>query len=84
MSTQSIRDRVLEKLNTLSEQQLEFIWQTIQALESETQIEKGDRDGEELLAKFNHLCQETQALHQENPITDEEIQAEINAYRRGE
>lgn len=48
MSTQSIRDRVLEKLNTLSEQQLEFIWQTIQTLESETQIEKGDRDGEEL------------------------------------
>ena len=82
MSNESIRDRVLEKLNTLSEQQLEFIWQTIQTMDSETPIKKSDRDREDLLAKFNCLCRETQALHEENPITDEEIQAEIDAYRR--
>lgn len=75
--------RVLEKLNILSEQQLEFIWQTIQTLESETSMKKSDRDKEELLAKFNRLCRETPALHEENPITDKEIQAEIDAYRRG-
>jgi antitoxin ParD1/3/4 len=30
------------------------------------------------------LCQETQALHSENPLNDDEIAEEIAAYRRGE
>lgn len=82
MTTSSIRDRVIKKLKTLSEQQLEYIWQTIQTWESEPQTIESDRHKEELSAKFDRLCRETQALHGENPITNEEIQAEINAYRR--
>ncbi len=39
---------------------------------------------QELAQEFTHLCKETQALHADNPLTDAEIQAEINAYRRGE
>ena len=37
-----------------------------------------------LAEEFKRLCQETQALHADNPLTDEEIAAEIEAYRRGE
>ena len=37
-----------------------------------------------LTEKFNQLCEDTQNLFIENPITEEEIQAEIDAYRRGE
>lgn len=37
-----------------------------------------------LAEEFSRLCQETQALHIEHPITEEEIAAEIEAYRRGE
>lgn len=37
-----------------------------------------------LSAEFKRLCAETQALHADNPLTDEEIAAEIEAYRRGE
>jgi len=37
-----------------------------------------------LSAEFKRLCEETQALHADNPLTDEEIAAEIEAYRRGE
>jgi hypothetical protein len=37
-----------------------------------------------LAEKFNQLCEDTQNLFIENPITEEEIQAEIDAYRRGE
>lgn len=37
-----------------------------------------------LVEKFKQLCAETQALFADNPITEEEIQAEIDAYRRGE
>ncbi|MEG4802055.1 hypothetical protein QUB63_18775 [Microcoleus sp. ARI1-B5] len=33
---------------------------------------------------FNNLCEETQALHADRPLTDEEIAEEIAAYRRGE
>lgn len=44
-------------------------------------------DQEERIAlteKFNQLCEDTQNLFIENQITEEEIQAEIDAYRRGE
>lgn len=33
---------------------------------------------------FSNLCEETQALHADHPLTDEEIAEEIAAYRRGE
>jgi hypothetical protein len=37
-----------------------------------------------LTEKFNQLCEDTQKLFIENPITEEKIQAEIDSYRRGE
>lgn len=84
MSNQSIRDRIIEKLHTFSEQQLESVWQTIENLESKSGLKKSNRHTEKLAANFDLLCQETSALHTNNPITNEEIQAEIDAYRRGE
>ena len=33
-----------------------------------------------LAAEFKGLCEETQVLHADNPLTDEEIAAEIEAY----
>ncbi len=41
-----------------------------------------DRERETLAEKLRQLFKETQALHQDNPLTDEEIAAEIEAYRR--
>jgi Arc/MetJ-type ribon-helix-helix transcriptional regulator len=43
-----------------------------------------DPERQRLVDEFKRLCDETQALHADNPLTDEEIQAEIDAYRRGE
>jgi len=37
-----------------------------------------------LAQKLHELLKETQALHADNPLTEEEIAAEIEAYRRGE
>ena len=37
-----------------------------------------------LAEDFNDLCEETQALHADHPLTDEEIAQEIAAYRSGE
>ncbi len=37
-----------------------------------------------LAEDFSNLCEETQALHADRPLTDEEIAEEIAAYRRGE
>lgn len=39
---------------------------------------------QKLAEEFKKLCEETQALHADDPLSDEEIQAEIDAYRRGE
>jgi len=37
-----------------------------------------------LTHRFQQLLQETQAIHVLSPLTEEEMQAEIEAYRRGE
>ena len=37
-----------------------------------------------LAEDFSNLCEETQALNADSPLTDEEIAEEIAAYRRGE
>jgi antitoxin ParD1/3/4 len=37
-----------------------------------------------LAREFIALCEETQALHADNPLTEIEIAEEIDAYRRGE
>ena len=37
-----------------------------------------------LAREFIALCEETQALHADNPLTEKEIAEEIDAYRRGE
>ena len=37
-----------------------------------------------LAQKLRELLKETQALNADNPLTEEEIVAEIEAYRRGE
>ena len=81
MNTQTIRERLIEKLNSLSDKELESIWQFVEKIE--TQTEKVDRDYErkEFLKKFDNLCQETEALHKDKPLTEEEIQEEIEAYR---
>jgi antitoxin ParD1/3/4 len=41
-----------------------------------------DTERETLAEKLRQLFKETQALHQDSPLTDEEIAAEIEAYRQ--
>ena len=44
-----------------------------------------ENDNKAMLAeKMRKLFKEIQALHADNPLTDAEIAAEIEAYRRGE
>lgn len=43
-----------------------------------------DSDRVALAQKLRELFKETQAIHADNPMTEEEIVAEIEAYRRGE
>lgn len=43
-----------------------------------------DNDRAALAQKLQELFKETQALHADNSMTEEEIAAEIEAYRRGE
>ena len=43
-----------------------------------------DYDREALANQLRDFFKQVQALHTDNPLTDEEIEAEIEAYRRGE
>lgn len=43
-----------------------------------------NNDRAALAQKLRELFKETQALHADNPMTEEEIAVEIDAYRRGE
>ncbi|PSF33050.1 hypothetical protein C7H19_20850 [Aphanothece hegewaldii CCALA 016] len=47
-------------------------------------INQNDRSKNQLLQELKELFKETQALHLDNPLTEADIQAEIDAYRRGE
>ena len=38
----------------------------------------------DLRSRFSQLCREVQALHSDNPLSEAEIAAEIDAVRRGE
>jgi hypothetical protein len=52
--------------------------------EVEVAIAGVDKDKIALVQKWRELLKETQALHADNPMSEEEIAAEIEAYRRGE
>ena len=43
---------------------------------------KPDSKRKALAEEFTKLCEETQALHRDNPLTEEEIAEEIADYRR--
>lgn len=81
MTVPTLRDRIIEKINHLSDKQLESIWHFVENIDIHIQKVNTDNEKKELLTMFNSLCQETQALHQDHPLTDTDIQAEIDGYR---
>ena len=90
MNTITLKNRLIEKINNLSEEQLNSVISFVEQLENlpeENQKIKRPQTDEERMAlvdELKKLFKETQELYKDNPITDEEIQAEIDAYRRGE
>lgn len=84
MKVEEIRDRIVEKLDELSPQQLNSILQYLEFLQYQQSLSGNEQTAEEsrvLAAMFRKLCQTTQVLHADQPLTEEEIQAEIDAYR---
>lgn len=81
---------MIEKLNNLSEEQLNSVISFVEGLQNplkdaqEIQPSQTNDERMALVAKFKQLCAETQAVFADNPLTEEEIQREIDAYRRGE
>jgi len=90
MNTITLKNRLIEKINNLSEEQLNSVISFIEGLQNplkdakEIQRPQTDEERKDLAEKFKQLCAETQALFADNLITEEEIQAEIDAYRKGE
>lgn len=90
MNTITLKNRLIEKIKNLSEEQLNSVISFVEQLENlseegkKNQRPQTDEERKALVEKFKQLCAETQALFADNPITEEEIQAEIDAYRRGE
>lgn len=90
MNTITLKKRLIEKINNLSEEQLNsviFFVEQLETLSEEDKKNKRPQTDEERIAlvdELKKLFKETQELYKDNPITDEEIQAEIDAYRRGE
>ncbi len=89
MNTINLKNDLINQINLLSEEQLKTVMAFVNNLyQQRTPIQENQTTKQEermaLAEKFNQLCEETQNLFIKNPITEEEIQAEINAYRRGE
>jgi mRNA-degrading endonuclease RelE of RelBE toxin-antitoxin system len=83
MNTIEIRERLNEKLDNLSKQELSSVLDFVQSLEKEKIVEDTNMPKDELLERWEKLFKETQELFKDDPITDEEIAAEIDAYREG-
>ncbi len=89
MNTINLKNDLINQINLLSEEQLktvmEFVnnlYQQCSPIQDNQIIKQEERIA--LAEKFNQLCEDTQNLFIENQITEEEIQAEIDAYWRGE
>ncbi len=89
MNTINLKNDLINQINLLSEEQLKTVmafvnnlYQQRSPIQDNQIIKQEERIA--LAEKFNQLCEETQNLFIDNPITEEEIQAEIDAYRRGE
>ncbi len=90
MNTDTLRDRLVQKLDALEPDKLSSVIDFVDFLLYQQQ---GVRDRSKPKAKeermalvedLKQLFKETQAIHADHPLTDEEIAAEIEAYRRGE
>ena len=89
MNTINFKNDLINQINLLSEEQLKTVMAFVNNLyQQRLPIRENQTTKQEertaLAEKFNQLCEDTQNLFIENPITEEEIQAEIDAYRRGE
>jgi hypothetical protein len=89
MNTINLKNDLINQINLLSEEQLKTVMAFVNNLyQQRTSIQDNQIIKQEermaLAEKFNQLCEDTQNLFIENQITEEEIQAEIDAYRRGE
>ena len=89
MNTINLKNELINQINLLSEEELKTVMAFVNNLYQqhapiyENQIIKQEWQMA-LAEKFNQLCEDTQNLFIENQITEEEIQAEIDAYRRSE
>ena len=89
MNTINLKNDLINQINLLSEEQLKTVMAFVNNLyQQRLPIHENQTTKQEertaLVEKFNQLCEDTQNLFIDNPITEEEIQAEIDAYRRGE
>jgi DeoR/GlpR family transcriptional regulator of sugar metabolism len=89
MNTINLKNDLINQINLLSEEQLKTVMAFVNNLyQQHLPIQDNQTTKQEermaLAEKFNQLCEDTQNLFIDNPITEEEIQAEIDAYRRGE
>lgn len=89
MNTINLKNDLINQINLLSEEQLKTVMEFVNNLyQQRSPIQDNQTTKQEeriaLAEKFNQLCEDTQNLFIENQITEEEIQAEIDAYRRGE
>ncbi len=89
MNTINLKNDLINQINLLSEEQLKTVMAFVNNLyQQRLPIQENQTTKQEertaLVEKFNQLCEDTQNLFIDNPITEEEIQAEIDAYRRGE
>lgn len=89
MNTINLKNDLIDQINLLSEEQLKTVmafvnnlYQQRTSIQDNHIIKQEEKMG--LAEKFNQLCEDTQSLFIDNPITEEEIQAEIDAYRGGE
>ena len=76
--------KVIEVSIVKGEAVQKLLEEKLKKMREERKNEKVNPEKVALAKKFRELCRETQELHKDHPLSEEEIAAEVDAVRRGE
>lgn len=73
MNTATVKNQLIEKINTLSPEQLQLVANLVSQFEQDFNSEKMTEKESRAIAKWKFLLQNQQEINYNNPLSNEEI-----------
>ncbi|MGI0480523.1 hypothetical protein ACN4EE_07010 [Geminocystis sp. CENA526] len=73
MNTATVKNQLIEKINTLSAEQLQLVANLVSQFEEDFNSEKMTEKEEKAMAKWEYLLNKNQEINNNDPLSNEEI-----------